>query len=113
MEPRIVQSAPMPPAKCAISGDMEGPFIDTGVRVNHVSPYLYLHVPVVEWYARELLEMVPKADVDEIREQFEAQTDRIAELERFAEAHKVFSEAVEGMQEQPETSTAGAVEVPA
>lgn len=113
MEAKVVQHAPMAPAKCAVSGDIDGPFIDTGVWVRHHDPYLYLHVPVVEYWARELLEMVPKADVDAIREQFEAQTERIKELERFVEAHQVFAEAAEELQDQPETSTAGTIEVAA
>lgn len=101
MEPRIVQRATMPPAKCVISGDIDGPFIDTGVRCDQVAPYIYLHVPVVEWLARELCEMVPKAEVDAIREAFEGQTERIAELEKFVEAHQAFSTAVEGLEAEP------------
>lgn len=101
----------MPPAKCAVSGDIDGPFIDTGVRCDQVAPYIYLHVPVVEWYARELLEMVPRAEVEAMREQLASYAEKIANLERFVEAHQVFANAVEEM--QPETETAGAIEVAA
>lgn len=102
----------MPPANCVVSGDIDGPFIDTGVRCDQVAPYIYLHVPVVEFYARELLEMVPKAEVEAMRKQLEDYSERIAQLERFVEAHQVFANAVEEFAEAS-TETAGQIEVAA
>jgi hypothetical protein len=112
MEAQIVDKALLPPGKCIATGDIDGPFIDTGTWANVVGQTrIVLHAPAVEFWAQELLEMVPKAEVEALREQVESYAEKIAQLERFVEAHVAFAAAVEGM--EPETETAGAIEVAA
>lgn len=77
---KIVERAERPPAKCAVTADIDGPFIDTGAYCPNVDPYIYLHVPLVEQMAREMLGMVPKEDVEKLTEQvaaFGAQVDQM------------------------------------
>ena len=111
MEAELVEQGHLPPGKCIATGDIDGPFIDTGCWANVVGQTrIYLHAPAVQFWAQELLEMVPKAEVDAMREQLAAYADRLAGLERFAEARQAFASAVEEIEE---TSTAGVVEVTA
>jgi hypothetical protein len=112
MEAALVEQGHLPPGKCIATGDIDGPFIDTGCWANVVGQTrIYLHAPAVQFWAQELLEMVPKAEVDALREQLASYAERVASLERFAEAHQSLADAIEEM--QPETSTAGVVEVAA
>jgi hypothetical protein len=74
--PRIVEHASQPPGKCAVTGDIDGPFIDTGKDI--VDPAnanliyrIYLHVPYVEQLARQL-GMVRGEDQIELEEQLES-----------------------------------------
>jgi len=114
MEAQIVDKALLPPGKCIATGDIDGPFIDTGCWANVLGQTrVVLHAPAVEYWARELLEMVPKAEVEALREQVDSYAEKIAQLERFVEAHQDFAQAVEEMGEQSGTTTAGAIEVPA
>lgn len=90
MEAHIVDKALMAPGKCAVTGDMDGPFIDTGSWARHHDPYIYLHVPLVEYYARELLGMVPKEDLDLVEEYVAACEKELEELRHFAKTTEEF-----------------------
>ena len=68
-----------PPAKCAVTSDIEGPFLDTGSWLPEVDPYIYLHVPLVEQWAREL------GFVD--REDYDALLKEVEELRSQAESY--------------------------
>lgn len=76
--PCLVDHAVEPPGKCAITGDGDGPFIDTGLyadeerglrlRANDLSVRyrIYLSVPYVKYnIARDLLGMVDPEDAPE------------------------------------------------
>jgi hypothetical protein len=74
--PCIVDKATVPPGRCAVTGDIDGPFIDTGKDiVDPGNPNLifriYLHVPYVEQMAR-LSGMVQGEDQIELEEQLES-----------------------------------------
>ena len=82
--PRIVDRAELPPGKCAVTGDIDGPFIDTGTDMvdpaNINMKYrIYIHLPYLKFnIARDLCGLVdpeeaPESDVLEAyRERAEA-----------------------------------------
>jgi hypothetical protein len=74
--PRLVEHASQPPGKCIVTGDIDGPFIDTGRdMVDPLNPNMvfrvYLHAPYVEQLAR-ILGMVQGEDQIELEEQLES-----------------------------------------
>ena len=86
MSAKIVERAEMPPAKCAVTGDIDGPFIDTGAWCPNVDPYIYLHVPYVEQLAREVLGMVSQDEVEELRKKVAELTAKVEKLGEYGEA---------------------------
>lgn len=90
---RIVTRAEQPPAKCAITGDIDGPFIDTGCWLPEADPYIYLHVPVVEQMARDLLGMVPEEEVTALRDAVEHLSDIVEEQHKKLEAYETLENA--------------------
>lgn len=86
MEPRIVDQAPMPPGQCLFSQDIDGPWIDLGVVAPWIRPYGYLSVKYVEGLARDLLGMVPRAEVSALAERLERQADEIRRLQKTLDA---------------------------
>ena len=83
--PILIERATEPPGNCIITGDIDGPFIDTGRDIIDPSNYelkyrVYIHAPYVEFnLARDLLGMVSKDDVkalederDDLQEQLDA-----------------------------------------
>jgi len=83
---KIVEQATHPPAQCIVTADQDGPFIDTETWANWRDPYVYLHVPLVEYMARELLGMVPRAEVDELRARIDSYEQEIEGLQEFVAA---------------------------
>jgi hypothetical protein len=94
---KLVDAATKPPGKCLLTGDMDGPFIDTERWANHVDPYIYIHAPTVEEMARDLLGMVPKSEVDDLRQQLDDYRDQIERLQRFVDAQEALDEAAAGV----------------
>ena len=89
---KIVDRATNPPAKCAVTGDIDGPFIDTGSWCQNVDPYIYLHVPWVEEVAWKLLDMIPKAEYEKLEERLEdleIEIERLRHIEDMADALEV------------------------
>jgi hypothetical protein len=90
MKPEIVDQAPMPPGQCLFSQDQEGPFIDTGLKAPWVSPYGYLGVNYIEGLARDLLDMVPRKELEveikALKDALAAYGQRIEQLEAFVDA---------------------------
>ena len=86
----ILDRAPNFPARCLVSGDIDGPFIDLGGSAPYIEPYMYIHVSVGEQIGRAL-DMVPRAEVDEL-------LTRVAELEHKYAALDRYREAVEAVQ---------------
>lgn len=74
--PTLVQRAAFRPGKCAVTGDIDGPFIDCGIEFENRGYWtrLYLHAPWVAQVARDQLGML-HADDRAVLE------DRIEELE--------------------------------
>ena len=79
--PRLVQRANKKPGKCIITGDIDGPFIDCGIRYNDGGywNWIYLHTAWLEQMCTQFLDMVPRSDYEaaleeheETREQLEA-----------------------------------------
>lgn len=89
MKARLVElpsNVSSPPHCCIVTGRIDGPVIDFGDPTPKAQgpndPRIYLRSFVVEKAARDLLGMVPKAELDELREQLEASE---AERKRLAE----------------------------
>lgn len=99
---RIVERAEHNPAQCAITGDIDGPFIDTGswavfdvpTPEGWIEPRIYLHVPVVKQMARDLLGMVPEEDVQHLREAVEHLVEINKDLHRELEAYDTLRHAL-------------------
>lgn len=91
---KIVDKATQAPAKCALTGDIDGPFIDTGCWLPEVDPYIYLHVPIVEQMARDLLGMVPEKEVAELEEAVEHLTEVVKEQRQELDAFKTVKKAL-------------------
>ena len=75
-----------------MTGDIDGPFIDTGSWCPQVDPRIYLHVPLVEQYARELLDMVPADDVEALREAVVNLTDQLEDKDKLLAAYQQVEE---------------------
>ena len=93
---KIVEKAEQPPAKCAVTGDIDGPFIDTGAWLPQVDPYIYLHVPLVEQMARDLLGMVPEKDVQALNDALEQVTDMYEDQKKELEALRAYMNITTG-----------------
>lgn len=88
----IVEKAEMHPAKCCVTGDIDGPFIDTGSWSDSIEPRIYLHVPLVEQYARDLLGMVPKTEVEKLEKKLKDLKERLKDLEKVEAAVDALNE---------------------
>jgi hypothetical protein len=95
MEAKVVDQALQPPAKCLVTGDTDGPFIDTGTWARQHDPYIYLHVPLIEYYARELLGMVSAEKVADLEERLAENYQRLTKLQRFVDGTLEYSEIAE------------------
>lgn len=69
------------PGYCAVTHDIDGPFIDTGVITDFHEGRIYLHAPWVEQVARDLLGMVPKADYEALLERVEGFEEKLAQVD--------------------------------
>lgn len=89
VRPTFVERAKLPPGKCVITGDIDGPFIDCGIKYENRGFWtrMYLHTPWVEQVARDLLGMLPRSE----KVRLEA---RIAELESEKEALDIAFQAL-------------------
>lgn len=95
MDPHIVDKAPMPPGQCLFSQDIDGPWIDLGLVAPWVRPYGYLSVKYVEGLAKDLLDMVPRSEVETLANQLETWKGRVKELEAFVKAANEYEKAKE------------------
>lgn len=98
MEPRIVDQAPQPPGQCLFSQDIDGPWIDLGVVAPWIRPYGYLSVKYVEGIARDLLGMVPAAEIalelEDLQERLASYAKKFEDLETIQGARETLEEAV-------------------
>lgn len=92
MKPKIVETAERVPARCIVTSEIDGPFIDTGTYAGEMDPYIYLSVPYITEVARDLLGMVPKKEVDDLREQVNAMKVKLEKMEKVEDAVKVIQE---------------------
>jgi hypothetical protein len=92
LKPKIVETAEKVPARCIVSSEIDGPFIDTGTYAGEMDPYIYLSVAYVTEVARDLLGMVPKQEVDDLNEQVNAMKVKLEQIEKVEDAVKVIRE---------------------
>jgi hypothetical protein len=90
MDPHIVDQAHFAPGQCLFSQDLEGPFIDTGLVAPWIRPYGYLSVRYVKGLAEDLLDMVPRSEIENeveaLEDRLAAYGQRIEQLEAFVDA---------------------------
>lgn len=98
VEARLVDKALNAPGKCLVTGDFDGPFIDTGCWASVDDPYVYLHVPLIEYYGRELLGMVSQEKVEELKTQVAEQAEEIDKLRQFVAATEGLVEATQELE---------------
>lgn len=82
MRPQVVQRAAFPPGKCIVTHDIDGPFLDCGIKYE-VAGYwnrMYLHLPWIEEQARKHLGMVPRAELEAVEAEKEALLDDLEAL---------------------------------
>lgn len=91
---RIVERAEMPPGKCLLSGDIDGPFLDTRTYASEIDPYIYIHVPVAEKIGRSV-GMVSGQKYENAQEKIAALT---AEVERLTAENDEMSKALDAIE---------------
>lgn len=75
-----VPNLPYPPKACAVTNRIDGDVIDMQTVIDRPEPTrLYLRREVVE-KAAQLCDMVPRSEVEELREQLQSLTERFEEL---------------------------------
>lgn len=79
----LVQRAVRPPGKCAVTGDIDGPFIDCGIKYENRGYWtrLYLHAPWVEQVGRDQLGMIPRSDYEALQDEKAALEDEFNALQ--------------------------------
>lgn len=92
MKPKIVENAERVPARCLVTSEVDGPFIDTGTYAGEMDPYIYLSVSFITEVARDLLGMVPKKEVEDLTEQVNALKVKLDQMEKVDDAIKVIQE---------------------
>lgn len=81
--PTVVQRAAFPPGKCLITHDIDGPFLDCGIKFE-VRGYwnrMYLHLPWIEEQARKHLGMVPRSELAALKDEKAALEDELEALQ--------------------------------
>ncbi len=80
--PTLVQRAGFPPGRCAVTGDIDGPFIDCGISYENrgYQQRLYLHAPWVAQIARQKLGMVEAAEKARLEDENRTLRDEIDAL---------------------------------
>ena len=98
IKPTVVQKAGFRPYKCNVTGNIEGPFLDCGVKWEQQGYWhrLYLDLQWLEEMGRKHLDMVPRARVDELARRVreaEAELHQIKlKSEKLDEAEKMLAE---------------------
>ena len=79
----LVQRAARPPGKCAVTGDIDGPFVDCGIKYENRGYWtrLYLHAPWVEQVGRDLLGMVPQDELEAVEDEKKVLEDELEALQ--------------------------------
>lgn len=96
--PFVVQRAGFRPGKCIVTGDIDGPFLDCGIKYEKDGYWnrLYLHLPWVEQVARDHCGMVPRSEVTDLQNRVEAAERKLEALvtdsKALAEAERVIEE---------------------
>ena len=95
--PTVVERAAFKPGKCAVTHDIDGPFLDCGVKYENRGYWhrLYLHLPWIEQQARQHLGMVPKSEIAGLKARVERAE---AELEAIQIQAKAISSAEKALE---------------
>lgn len=100
MAPVIVQNAQLAPGTCFLSGDFNGPFIDTGKSIRGVGR-IYLSVKHLGSFMREA-GWVPTSEVEGLLAEVEEFDRVVGEYREDAESYRQIVEALAPLLPQPE-----------
>ena len=92
LEPEIVEKALLAPGQCVLTGDWEGPFIDTKRQILWADPHGYLQVAYVQELATSLLDMVPRAELEAAQEAITHLSEMVEEQGKRLEAYETLEE---------------------
>lgn len=84
-----------PPYKCVVTHRHDGELVDFEADFVGVDPHIYLRRTVVEKAAVDLLEMVPKAEVEALRKQLEDLTAEYEDLREYVSKVETASNILE------------------
>lgn len=95
LEPHVVQRAAFKPGKCAVTADIDGPFLDTAVKYENRGYWhkLYLHLPWIAEMARKHCGMVERSEQEALKEE-------IKMLEEDRDALQMAFDALSGAKEE-------------
>ena len=96
---KLVTSLEHEPAKCVVTGDIEGPFVDFECWSPQVDPRIALHAPVIKQAARELLGMVEAEEVEALKKQLSDYALRVEEAEALLAKYSALAEAERELEE--------------
>ena len=84
----VVQRAQLPPGKCIVTHDIDGPFLDCGIEYEVAGYFnrLYLHLPWIEEMGRKHLGMVPASALEDKDTEIEELKDELLALEMAIDA---------------------------
>ena len=80
------------PHSCLATGRNDGEIIDFGRDVVGIDPHVYLKAGIVREAAVELLGMVPREEVEELRERLSALEEKAARQDELIEAVSTIEE---------------------
>ena len=80
--PFITKRATQPPGKCAVTGDIDGPFLDCGKSYENRGYWqrLYLHLPWLEEQAVKHLGLVSRDEISSLEDRAEAAEEELEAL---------------------------------
>lgn len=90
---RITDTPKFTPARCAITGLTEGPFIDTGICLPIARPYIYVSIPGAIKVGR-FAGMVDAEDHQAVTDERDALAAEVEELRAQVEHYEKFEEGV-------------------
>ena len=96
---KVVDRAEHPPGLCAVTADIDGPFLDTEAWCPYVDPRIYIHVPVVEQMGREI-GMVSGEKVSEMQAKLDEYGEKVRQLEALVAGYEKVKDLEEMVSEE-------------
>lgn len=102
---QVVEKGELAPGCCVLTGDIDGPFLDTGFVVNQETvglfPRAYLHVPLVKQMG-VAVGMVTREELNESNRRIHELEDELASAERELSEQQAFIDAIHTIEKKGE-----------